>query len=442
VSSLVDKSMVVADRGPVGMRYRLLETLRQYGEDQLELRGETALLRDRHAMYYADLIAELDLLVRGARQIEGEAQISIEWDNLRAAHLWSLAQDDLDRAERLAEGSFLHATFRVRHEHAAMLQRTVQLGDERGRPSTTMLGMLSYWMDLQGSDEESRRLARRGIEVAPSPDHPATVNCWWKFTGASAANVPGSPETLAAVQHHVAAVANIPDLDVDWFALVGLVDGSAQCDPASAPALRQQLGDIAARVQCPALTMFTCQFEANACLDASPPDSVRPSPPFDISPRSPAPSVTCNPGPWPCAALPWDPPASTLPTHSTAATTRSTPCPRSTTGRRHGRRWSPPRSPCRGPGAPNTPPSSWVISTSTRPVSGSSTIFTSAIRHANSSKPTAATMRPSFAAHGCRPTKSSRPRWPTAPRTCGLTVPRTFRPANRHRPVLCLVDVE
>ena len=42
VSSLVDKSMVVADRGAVGMRYRLLETLRQYGEDQLELRGETA----------------------------------------------------------------------------------------------------------------------------------------------------------------------------------------------------------------------------------------------------------------------------------------------------------------------------------------------------------------------------------------------------------------
>ena len=42
VSSLVDKSMIVADRGAVGMRYRLLETLRQYGEDQLELRGETA----------------------------------------------------------------------------------------------------------------------------------------------------------------------------------------------------------------------------------------------------------------------------------------------------------------------------------------------------------------------------------------------------------------
>jgi predicted ATPase/class 3 adenylate cyclase len=272
VSSLVDKSMIVADRGAVGMRYRLLETLRQYGEDQLELRAETLLLRDRHATHYAEVISELDLLVRGARQTEGEERMSIEWDNLRAAHLWSLAQDDLDRAERLVEGSFLHAIFRVRHEHAAMVQRTVQLGDERGRPSTNMLGQLSYWMDLQGDEEESRRLARRGLEVAPSADDPATVHCWWKFTGANPSNVPGSPETVAAIQHHVAAVANIPDLDVDWYDLVGLVDGSWNSDPASTPALRQRLGDIAARVQSPRLTMFTRQFEANACLLASPPD--------------------------------------------------------------------------------------------------------------------------------------------------------------------------
>ena len=186
VSSLVDKSMIVADRGAVGMRYRLLETLRQYGEDQLELRGETARLRDRHAAYHADLIAELDLLVRGPRQIEGETRMSIEWDNLRAAHLWSLAQGDLDLAERLAAASFEYSVFSMRHEHAAMVERTVQLGDERDRPSTTMLGMLSYWVDLQGNQDESRRLARRGIELAASPDDSATAICWLAFAGASA----------------------------------------------------------------------------------------------------------------------------------------------------------------------------------------------------------------------------------------------------------------
>ena len=161
--------------------------------------------------HYADLVAELDLLVRGARQIEGEKRLSIEWDNLRAAHLWSLAQGELDLAERLAEGSFQYAAFSMRHEHAAMLERTVQLGDDCGRPSTSMLGMLSYWFDWQGNEEDARRrLAQRGIDVAPGPDHPATASCWFAFTGASAAVVAGSPEALTAFRHHAGAVGNTP----------------------------------------------------------------------------------------------------------------------------------------------------------------------------------------------------------------------------------------
>ena len=111
----------------------------------------------------------------------------MEWDNLRAAHLWSLAQGELDLAERLAEGSFHFSAFSMRHEHAAMLQRTVELGDECGRPSTNMLGMLSYWLDWQGNEEDARRVAQRGLDVAPSPDHPATASCWFEFAGATAA---------------------------------------------------------------------------------------------------------------------------------------------------------------------------------------------------------------------------------------------------------------
>ena len=272
VSSLVNKSMIVADRGAATMRYRLLETLRQYGEDQIELSGETALLRDRHAIYYADLIVELDLLVRGARQVEGEERMSIEWDNLRAAHLWLLAQGDLDLAERLIDGAFLFSAYSMRHDYAVMLQRTVQLGDERGRPSTSMLGMLSYWAEIQGDPEEMRRLARRGLDVAPWPDHPATADCWYAFSSASAADLPESPEVQAAFQHQVAAVANTPDLDRNWWALLCLIDASQYADPPATAELRHQLSEIAARVQSPRLTMMVHQFEGNACLLASPPD--------------------------------------------------------------------------------------------------------------------------------------------------------------------------
>jgi predicted ATPase len=272
VSSLVDKSMIVADRGAAGMRYRLLETLRQYGEDQMELRGETSLMRDRHAAHYADAIEELAVLVRGARQEEGAQRISIEWDNLRAAHLWSLAQRDLDLAERLVEASFEHSIFGMRHEHAAMLLRTVELGDALGRPSTSVLGMLCYWTDMQGNEEESRRLAQRGIDVAPSPDHPSTVNCWFQFAAATAAVAPRSAEAQAAFQHQVAAVAKTPDPDLNWFALINLVDSSIHADPSTTLALRQRVSDAAARVRAPRLMIYSHQYEGHACLTVTPPD--------------------------------------------------------------------------------------------------------------------------------------------------------------------------
>ena len=198
--------------------------------------------------------------------------MSIEWDNLRAAHLWSLAQGDLDLAERLAAASFEYSVFSMRHEHAAMVERTVQLGDERDRPSTTMLGMLSYWVDLQGNQDESRRLAQHGIDLAASPDDSATAMCWWAFAGASAGVVAGSAEALTAFQHQAAAVANTPDLELNWWALVCLTDASLNTDRTATSQLRQQMSEIAARVQSPRLTMSVHQYGGHACLTASPPN--------------------------------------------------------------------------------------------------------------------------------------------------------------------------
>jgi predicted ATPase len=52
IGELVDKSMVIAERDGATLRYRLLETLRQYAEERLDNRGETSAARDRHLTYY------------------------------------------------------------------------------------------------------------------------------------------------------------------------------------------------------------------------------------------------------------------------------------------------------------------------------------------------------------------------------------------------------
>jgi predicted ATPase len=57
LTGLVARSLVVAEHHDSGTRYRLLETIRQYGEERLVECGETETLRIRHASFYAALSA-------------------------------------------------------------------------------------------------------------------------------------------------------------------------------------------------------------------------------------------------------------------------------------------------------------------------------------------------------------------------------------------------
>ena len=55
LASLVARSLVVAEECGPQTRYRLLETIRQYGEERLGQAGETERWRARHSDYYAEL---------------------------------------------------------------------------------------------------------------------------------------------------------------------------------------------------------------------------------------------------------------------------------------------------------------------------------------------------------------------------------------------------
>ncbi|OOK71994.1 hypothetical protein BZL30_5633 [Mycobacterium kansasii] len=57
---LVDKSLVVADDTGDGMRYRLLETVRQYALEKLDESGETDEVRTRHRDYYTGMATDAE----------------------------------------------------------------------------------------------------------------------------------------------------------------------------------------------------------------------------------------------------------------------------------------------------------------------------------------------------------------------------------------------
>ena len=101
LSLLVDKSLVVAEDVSGAMRYRLLETVRQYALEKLGESGEADAVRDRHRDHYTDRAADLVSLMRGGHQRLID-WADVEIDNLRAAFAWSRENTDVEKALRLA----------------------------------------------------------------------------------------------------------------------------------------------------------------------------------------------------------------------------------------------------------------------------------------------------------------------------------------------------
>jgi predicted ATPase/transcriptional regulator with XRE-family HTH domain len=102
LTSLVDKSLVVAEQHGRTMRYRLLETVRQYAGERLDEAGETAAVRGRHLAWYLALAEAASAAFQGPNETMWLNRLEEEHDNLRTALTWSLTSDESGAALRLA----------------------------------------------------------------------------------------------------------------------------------------------------------------------------------------------------------------------------------------------------------------------------------------------------------------------------------------------------
>jgi predicted ATPase/class 3 adenylate cyclase len=98
---LIDKSLVVAENTEGRVRYRLLETVRQYALEKLGESGEADAVRARHRDHYTALAALLDA-PSGSDYGQRVEQTETEIDNLRAAFAWSRENGDAELALTLA----------------------------------------------------------------------------------------------------------------------------------------------------------------------------------------------------------------------------------------------------------------------------------------------------------------------------------------------------
>ncbi|MDH3704430.1 MAG: adenylate/guanylate cyclase domain-containing protein [Acidimicrobiia bacterium] len=102
LDALVRKSMLVADRSFGRVRYSLLETIRQFAEDQLVATGSAETIRDAHARHYAGCRDDLLELWNSAEQRDAYDWLDREMSNLRAAVDWADDCGDLHTAATIA----------------------------------------------------------------------------------------------------------------------------------------------------------------------------------------------------------------------------------------------------------------------------------------------------------------------------------------------------
>jgi predicted ATPase len=184
LARLVDRSLVVADHHTAGgVRYRFLETLRDYAGERLVEAGEDGAQRDRHLGWCLRLAEEAEPGLWGGGEQENLRRLGAEHDNLRAGLAWALdasagapertGGDDAGRVDRRGVALRLAAALSRfwrsgghHHEGARWLDRALaHEAVEHPARAAALAGAAILARDLRDG-ERSHELAVEGLELA------------------------------------------------------------------------------------------------------------------------------------------------------------------------------------------------------------------------------------------------------------------------------------
>jgi predicted ATPase/DNA-binding XRE family transcriptional regulator len=133
LASLVGKSLVTTVNAPDGLRYQLLEMLRQYGRDRLAERGEAEVYRERLLAWAMTGVEYLESVIRTASMDDALRQATVDSVTYRAAMQWAAAHGQPGSALRIAS--------------------MVPLSDHRGDRRAEILQRLSHAADADQLDD-------------------------------------------------------------------------------------------------------------------------------------------------------------------------------------------------------------------------------------------------------------------------------------------------
>jgi predicted ATPase/class 3 adenylate cyclase len=167
IIALVDRGLIRRDEaGDGGVRFALLETIRDFALEQLELSGESTSTSHAHADCFLDLAETAAAQLAGAEAVAWLDRLERDHDNLRATLTWAEGAGEATLAHRMAAA--LWRFWIIRGHMREGRERLQQVHDMGGDPSVARARMLHAFGTLthELSDfEGARSLLEEELEV-------------------------------------------------------------------------------------------------------------------------------------------------------------------------------------------------------------------------------------------------------------------------------------
>ncbi len=166
--ALVDKSMVVSQRGVGHIRFGMLGTLRQFGQEQLDAGSESALFRKRHGHYFREFAIVQSALLISDKEAEVWELLDREWANLRAAFDSMLVVGEFEAAAEMLLPLGWFASMSMRFEAFVWVDDLATATDIMALPDAGSLWGMRALGAYFTVHPEALTLAEQGLAVDAS----------------------------------------------------------------------------------------------------------------------------------------------------------------------------------------------------------------------------------------------------------------------------------
>ncbi len=204
LDSLVRKSLVTVERVGLGTRYGLLETIRQFAEEQLAAARHIDTIRDRHARYYADRLLALFDAWDGPGYREAIDWLDAEFANLRAGFRWATDQDDVVTATAIVAPAALLAFALNRFEPVGWAEELVPAATAADVPQLPRLYTAAALCSWLGRPEAGLAYAERALALEADLRYQPLPTGWSQLAEANAHLVAGTMDRYVEISADMA----------------------------------------------------------------------------------------------------------------------------------------------------------------------------------------------------------------------------------------------